>query len=67
MNGKVLKKIATQRYLVRLEDGNEVEAFIGLKPLVLTFGGQFDINQLIRVKLTSENKAIISPRDPTGS
>lgn len=64
MKGEILKQISKQHYIIKLENGKEVEAFIGLKPLVLAFGGQLEIGQIVRVKLTSENQAMISPRDP---
>ena len=67
MKGKVLQNIKKQHYLVALENGEEVEAYIGLKPLVLVFGGQLAIGQIVSVKLVSENQWIISPRDPNGS
>lgn len=66
MKGKILEQIKPQLYLVELEGGRKVKASIGLKPLVLVFGGKLDVNQIVRIKLTSINTAVISPRDIDG-
>ncbi|OJJ20567.1 hypothetical protein BKI52_19125 [marine bacterium AO1-C] len=67
MKGEVLKQIDKQLYLVKLKNGKEVEAYIGLKPLVMVFGGQLEIGKIVRIDMNSRNQATISPRDSDSS
>ncbi len=63
MLGTIIEKIDNQNYIVRLENNTISKAYIGLKPLVLAFGGELKIGQVVKIKLTSEMEVMITARD----